>query len=202
MDSKQLRIENYEKRRSVLLSQGYEEHCGTISIIKANVMAMMIAGPIAILAFIIYFNTWESISFDGGIQDFLLFYLVILLSVPIHEGIHGLTWLLFCKEGRKSIHFGIMWKYLTPYCHCSEPLVFSSYIIGGLMPFFMLGIASFLISLMVKSPLLLAISMLNILAAGGDLTIAFMLFPHRKAKILDHPTECGFLAYTKEKIEK
>lgn len=45
----------------------------------------------------------------------------------------------------------------------------------------------------------LILSLFNIIAAGGDTSIALMLLKHKNAMIIDHPTECGFWAFRKNK---
>jgi hypothetical protein len=66
------------------------------------------------------------------------------------------------------------------------------------MPFIVLGLGIFLASIITNSIFLLALSMFNIIAAGGDITIALMLLKHKNALIIDHPTECGFWAFSEE----
>lgn len=200
MDMKQLRISNYEKQRRLFTEEGFTEYIGTISVVKANVMALATAGPFMTAALLIYILRWKRIGFSFKLSELILFYFLLLLSIPIHEGIHGLTWWFFCKDKRNSIHFGVIWKLLTPYCHCSEPLNFSKYLLGGLMPFLVLGIGGFIASLLLGNGRLLFLSLLNMLAAGGDLTVACMLIPYKRAIILDHPTDCGFVAF--EKVAK
>ena len=191
----QKRIDHFEKQRRHMIQQGYTEHIGTISIVKANVMALATAGPFAIAAAAVYLLYWKSGSVQMGLKEIALFFVCFLISIPLHEGIHGLTWGLFCKNGFKSIRFGFMKESLTPYCHCMEPLSWGRYLLGGLMPFCILGIGIFLVSLFTCSTLLLILSISSMLAAGGDTTIAWMLLPYRDAKIIDHPTECGFAAF-------
>jgi len=52
------------------------------------------------------------------------------------------------------------------------------------------------------SVLRLSLGLFNILAAGGDTTIACMLLRYLKydkcCYILDHPTDCGFVAFVKQ----
>lgn len=194
---KQKRIENYKAQREKMLAEGYREQVGVISIAKANVMAFVTAGPFALIAIVIYFlkNSGGKAFLAGN--DFLSLAILLLICIPIHELIHGIAWSLFCKEGWKSIGFGVMWEYLTPYCHCKEPLSFRGYICGGLAPFMVLGIGGLILALVNESPMLLYLSVFNILSAGGDTTIALMLFKHTRAKILDHPSECGFVAFEK-----
>lgn len=193
-------IDSYEKNRSMMIQQGYEEHICTISIIKANLMALVTAGPIAVICFIMYMNKWQGISFSfskNSIKLLIIYLAMIFACFAIHEIIHGITWGIFCKNKWKSIHLGVMWSELTPYCHCKEPLRFGGYILGGLMPLLILGIGFFLISYFTGNVGLMFLSLINILGAGGDTTIALMLLKYRKAYIVDHPTECGFVAFTK-----
>ncbi|MFZ2539004.1 MAG: DUF3267 domain-containing protein [Oscillospiraceae bacterium] len=198
---KEKRIENFNKMRAEKLAEGYQENICTISILKANLMALITAAPIALVCLFIYILKWNGIIFNGnGVEFFInwaLFMVLMIAFMAIHEVIHGITWGLFCKNKWKSIHLGVMWKQLTPYCTCKEPLKFGGYILGGLMPLFVLGIALFVVSLLTGNILLLLLSLFNIIGAGGDTTIALMLLKYKKACILDHPTECGFVAFTK-----
>ncbi|MCQ4638254.1 DUF3267 domain-containing protein [Anaerovorax odorimutans] len=199
MTDKELRIENYRRQRQAMLDAGYSEHVETISVIKANIWALVTAGPFVAAAAVLYLTKWGEILISIRIGGVILFLLLFLLSIPVHEGLHGLTWGICCRNHFRSIRFGIMKESGTPYCHCMEPLGFGSYIAGGLMPFLVLGIGLFLVSLYVHSSLVLLLSMMNILCAGGDTTIALLLLRYRDAEILDHPTECGFAAFRKEK---
>lgn len=194
----QKRIENYEVQRSNMLELGYTEHIGTISILKANLLAFVTAGPIAILAIIIYIVVWKEFNRYNGISETIYLLVAFLICIPIHEAIHGITWHLFCKNKWKSIQFGVMWKSLTPYCYCEEPLKFGSYLAGCLMPFVVLGIVLSALGIASHNNILVTIGALNILSAGGDTTISCMLFKYRKCVILDHPSECGFVAFRKE----
>ena len=201
MTDKEKQIENYRQQRQARLDRGYEAYEGIISIVKANVLALVTAGPFAALAAALYIMKWGGVSFSLGLKGVVLFVVFFLISIPIHEGIHGLVWGCFCKKRFKSIRFGIMKESGTPYCHCMEPLRFGGYILGCLAPFLILGIGLFLVSLFTQSSLLLLLSILNLLCAGGDTTIALMLLPHLNAEILDHPTDCVFVAFCKEKGE-
>jgi len=60
--------------------------------------------------------------------------IVIIIGVVLHELIHGIVFASFAKQGFKSIKFGIIWKMLTPYAHCKEPLRVRPYMLGVVMP--------------------------------------------------------------------
>jgi hypothetical protein len=195
--STERRVANYEKRRKELAEQGYTEHIGVISVLRANIMALVTAGPLALLVFVLYLLRWGEYSRQFTLADSLLFLLLMVVSIPVHELLHGFVWSLCCREGWKSIYLGVMWNKLTPFCNCMEPLNRRSYLFGALAPLVVLGILPACASLLVQSPLLLLLSVFNILAAGGDTTIALMLRKYKGALFLDHPTDCGFAAFRK-----
>lgn len=200
MDDKQ-RLERFQNIKEQLELDGYSAKACTISVFKANVMALVLAGPLAILCWIIFCMVRQPMKYEFGGIGTLFFFLAFLVSIFIHEALHGLTWGLFCKEGFKSIKLGMMWKVLTPYCACAEPLNFTQYLLGGLMPLFVLGFGTFFIALATGSMGCLMFSMISILAAGGDITIVCNLFKYKKALFVDHPTKCGFFAFVKEEKE-
>ncbi|MCC3869712.1 DUF3267 domain-containing protein [Terrisporobacter mayombei] len=191
------KIKRFEKIKEEMINNGYKENLGVITVVKANIYALLTAGPIALICFFIYINKWGSIVFEFTPATLMLFFISIIACIVIHELLHGLTWSLFCKEGFKSISFGIMWQSLTPYCHCKEPLNFKAYITGGLMPLLILGILLFIISFFMENSSLMILSLINILCAGGDTTIALLLCKYKDALFIDHPTDCGFVAFTK-----
>lgn len=197
------RIENHKKVCAELEAQGYKRREETISIVKANVLAFATAGPIA-LVFIALFVIFGNFSFDSGdffnsSVLFLIFALATFISIPVHEGIHGLGWVVSCKNKFKSIEFGFIAEKLTPYCHCREALPVGRYYLGLLAPLVILGIIPSVISIFTGNLLLLAIGVINILSAGGDTTIGCLIFKYigKNTLLADHPSECGCVAFEK-----
>lgn len=177
--------------------KGYKSITKTLTILKANLLAFVTAGPIAVLCYFIYVSRWREGSF--GISDLTLFIIGILVLIVVHELVHGITWAAWCKNRWKSIRFGILVELLTPYCHCMEPLTIKQYIIGALMPLLVVGLVPFTISFIIGNHLLMALSLLMILGAGGDVTMVLLLLKERKdALVLDHPTLCGCVVFKKQ----
>lgn len=195
-------IDNYRIQKQNYLEKGYEEHQEIISVVKANVMAFVTAGPFAVLGIVIWLLVKHGGEGSFSLGSMACFFFLMFLSIFVHELLHGVVWSFWTKKGWKSIYFGIMWEYLTPYCHCREPLKPRQYLAGGLAPFVVLGIGLYAAALMSESYMLLALSLVNILSAGGDTTIACMEWKYLKENdtccILDHPTECGFIAFVKK----
>ncbi len=190
------RTDIFDKTKMDYKRQGYQTAERVISVTKANLMALVTAGPIAIVFLVVYSVVFPYKKMEYTLANSIMLFIFILSSIFIHELLHGIGWRIGCKN-KKSISFGVMWKQLTPYCACSEPLNFSKYMFGVLLPLLVLGVGLFLVSLAIQSKLLLFVSVLNVFAAGGDTTISLMLFKYRKSIIVDHPTKCGFVAFYK-----
>ena len=102
-----------------------------------------------------------------------------------------------------------MWSSLTPYCLRAKSHWEFGHIFGeGSCPFLILGVGVSFFALMWGNILCLWLGLLNLLAAGGDTTILYELLKCHKENggdllIVDHPNQCGFVAFRKnyEKIE-
>lgn len=163
---------------------------------EANIKAMIFVFPVLVIFALPYVLIWEghilssirNIVFD----NLLITLVVIVLGAIVHELIHGLFWSFFQKNGFKSIKFGIVWKYLTPYCHCSEPLLLRHYRLGALMPGIIMGVIPSLISLLTGNAELFIFGCFFTLAAGGDLLMILLLRKEsKKALVQDHPDKIG-----------
>lgn len=196
--TKEERISRFECIKIALEEEGYKAHEKTISVLKANIMAFVYAGPLAYFLMIVFRMVYKSRNNEDGLSGLFLLLGLLLVSVYVHELLHGVGWSKFCKNGWKSIHIGIMWKLLTPYCYCAEALSFRQYVFGGMLPFMVLGIGGTIIAFITGSNLIMNLAAINIFAAGGDITIMFSLLKHKKNKIIDHPTECGFWAFSND----
>ena len=190
----------------------------TVSIVWANIFSLFVLAATAIPTAAIWYAVWGETSIvpspDHRLADaeltawvwhevmkFGIFAVAVIGGVFVHEFVHGLTWACYTKNGWKSISFGFMWKMLTPYCHCSEPLKVRPYIIGALMPLVVVGIIPLIIGLCIGSFFTTFFGVFYVCGAAGDILIAWKL-RHEPAEntVLDHPTECGCIIYEEEGI--
>ena len=113
--------------------QGYRKTDLTIGVVKANLLALIVMLPFAALSGAVVLSRVSFLSMAESMSpfDFLLYLLVMLLLTAVHEGIHGLTWGLFAESHWRAIRFGVIWKALTPYCTCAQPMKRGQYILGG-----------------------------------------------------------------------
>lgn len=179
-------FENYIKEKKI------------IDIYKASKLALALFVVFLLLIGLPFYLIWKPvISFSW--QDTFLFSLLFLFGVILHELIHGLCFGIFAKNGFRRIRFGILWEYLTPYCHCNEPLRLSHYVIGALMPGIVLGFAPSVLSLIVGNIMLLILGVVFISAAAGDFYVVWILRKESmKSFVLDHPSEPGCFIYRKK----
>ena len=128
-----------------------------------------------------------------GALSILVFFIGMVIGVVVHELIHGITWAIFAKRGWRSISFGVMWKMLTPYCHCDEPMHIPGYMMGAMMPCVILGIIPSIVAMFIGNLPLLVWGIIFIAAAAGDIWMTWLLTKENpKSMVLDHPSEAGF----------
>lgn len=185
------RIENFERIKKNYQALGYTYQKVKINIVTANIVACVIMIATAVIGVVsmgkvidLYFPLW--------------FFLLILLSVVVHELLHGIAWSIFCTKKWKSIQFGIMWKMITPYCSCLEPLSWIPYLIGGLTPCLILGIIPYIFAIIWGNTFVLWFAVFNIAAASGDLMVAYHICKDRPSLMMDLPEECGYISIYQE----
>lgn len=189
----------------------FEKEQLTINLTQGNLIGLFIILPIGLIFGLPFYLLWkdrlnisaiktltEEFMLDFTGSGFLLLILFIL-GIIAHELIHGITWSRFASKGFKSIKFGVLWKMLTPYCHCKEPLKVKYYIIGALMPAIILGIIPSLISIITGNTLLLLAGIFFTVVAVGDFMIVQLLYKEdMNDYVQDHPSEAGCFIYRKK----
>ncbi|MEJ8757337.1 DUF3267 domain-containing protein [Pontibacter sp. H259] len=182
----------------------------TVSAGKANVLALFFMVPVILIFIPAYVLLWPAQFEFASLKSYLqehkstfLFYpfLAFLIMIPgavVHELLHGVTWAAFCKNGLRSIKYGVHWKMLTPYCHCKEVLPLRPYILGGMMPGIVMGILPSIAGLILGNIPVFLFGLLFTIAAGGDMLVLWMLRHTRKEDLVqDHPELIGCIVYRK-----
>ncbi len=201
--AEQKRKADFERLCEQMAQSGYQKRDLTVSVLYANAMSAPVMLPFAMAAFVAYrvFRPAGSGSFSVSISipRVVVFWAAILLLLVLHELIHGAVWGLFAKEHGRSISFGFIWRLLTPYCTCAEPLAKWQYIAGGAMPTLVLGIGLTTLAAALGDLWLLMLAEIMIFGGGGDFLIILKLLryrhPGKEALFYDHPYECGVVAF-------
>ena len=201
--AEQRRLTAYEVISEELAEKGYRRTELTVGIVKANIYAILLGIPVAIIGTVLFFavNWGKEIRLMSGVQT-LLFVIALFALIVVHELIHGITWAAFTQNHFKDIEFGIMKEYLTPYCTCKSPLSKGKYIIGALMPLIILGIIPMAAGIAAGSMFLLLLGIIMTISAGGDILIVQTILKYKSRSedvlYLDHPTQAGGVIFDKE----
>ena len=200
--AEQRRLENFEKIAQELEAQGYVKKNLTTTALLANTLGLVYGAILAILFGVPYviggFNkTGAAETPVWGILTMVLF----IISIVIHELIHGITWSIGMKGGFHNVEFGFIVQYFTPYCTCKAPMKKGRYVLGSLMPCIILGIIPCILAYVFGNAYLLGFGAMMILCAGGDLLVTQMILTNKaKGKeqlYFDHPTEIGLALFEK-----
>ncbi len=147
----------------------------TMRMRTVTLISILLLIPLTAIILYPFILIWDYETFKSGKEIFNDYFLYILIGgIIIHELLHGLTWGYFATNGLKSIKFGVKWKFLTPYCHCKEPLKVKHYKIGGAMPLIIMGIIPSIIGLIIGHGGVLAFGIFFTWAAVGDIIALFM----------------------------
>lgn len=185
---------------NVIKSENKETKELTMGMGTVNLIAVVMIIPITSMTLLPFSLIWDYETFKTGKEIFMDYFLLYFLGgIIIHELLHGLTWGHFASKGLKSIKFGVKWKFLTPYCHCKEPLKVKHYKLGGAMPLIIMGLIPSIIGLIIGHGGVLTFGIFFTWAAGGDIIALFMLRKlDNNIYVSDHPEKMGFI----QEIEK
>jgi len=191
----------FETMSEGLKAEGYAMHSLTMSALFGNLIALLIMLPIIVLLFAGYIAYNDSYELDFGMWETFIFFIVVIILTVMHECIHGITWSIFAKNHWKSIAFGFIVQYLTPYCNCKDPLKKHEIILGALMPTIVLGIIPAVVFLVLDNALLFLVSIVMIVGGGGDMACVIKVLGYKskyKDKLyIDHPYELGIVVFEK-----
>ena len=169
---------------------------------RANLYSLVFLIPALIVFYLPFLLIWhETVSLESYREivsdNGFLFFGLLLSGIFLHELIHGLTWAIFSKKGFKSIQYGIIWKAITPFCHCKEALKINHYRLGTIMPGIVLGFFPALAGIITGNAMILILGIVFTVAAGGDfLFIWFLRKEPADCFIEDHPDKIGCFVYS------
>ena len=202
-ESEKQRLEVFEDTCYDLERQGYRKTELTISLVKANIFAFVLAVPVIIIGMGLFF--WIhgfSANIEMTFRELVIWVVGLVVVVVLHEFIHGFVWGLYAEHYFKDIDFGFISRYMTPYCACSAPLNKKQYILGAIMPLIVLGILPTVASMINGSYLMLMTGLFMTIAAAGDIMIVYEILKYKTdAKdvlYLDHPTMGGGVIFERQ----
>lgn len=117
---------------------------------------------------------------------------ILAAGVILHEGVHGITWMLTARLKPADMKYGVLWKALTPYAHPKVPIPARAYRLGAAMPGILLGLIPALAGLATGSGFVSGWGAVFLAAAAGDLLILLKIRSvPADALVRDHPSRFG-----------
>lgn len=147
------------------------------------------------LFFIIYLlNLWKFID--------IYFLVLYFLWMFLHELLHGIGFSLNKDINHKNIVYGAALEKGILYCMCKEKISKNSIMISLVFPFFIIGIFTFFIGLIINNEILMLLSLFNIVGCIGDLVMFFNFLNLPDFSYVDLDDCTGFVLISDNNLNK
>lgn len=176
-----------------------ERRDASLPMAKVNLLAVPLAiGPLfAIPGLFLLFWGWPRMAQTAP----ALFRWEILLpalaaGIIGHELLHAATWVFSGTVPRNSVRFGIHWKTVTPYAHCTTPMPARVYRLAAAVPGAVLGLLPAATGLISGNAAWMFYGTFFTIAAAGDAIVLWVLRgTPATALVEDHPNRAGCYVY-------
>lgn len=196
MEKKKDKDKDYQLLCDQMEKQGYKREESVLSGTKVSVLGLISSGIVSILFIVLYIAIYKEQSYLEF--TYFSFIIQVVISLFIHEILHGLAWKIAGKLKWEDIAFGI--SHLIPYCHCHKCIDRNLYLVGIVTPIILLGGVPSIAAIILQNPFLLIFGTINILLAGGDIVLALKLvkIKEKTVKVFDHPYKAGFVLFDRK----
>lgn len=150
-----------------------------------NVVSLLLFFLMIVLTFFLYqkriLTNWD---YPVG----LLFILMIPYLV-LHEVLHSIAYVLLGAD-YKNITYGAHLEKGVLCCLCKQNITKTNILISLLTPFFFLGVVTYFLGVVLDSPILIALSIVNISGCAGDIImfLDFLFLKKFQYSEFDNPT--------------
>lgn len=179
MRGKEFVPENYEK-----IDVGWKITALNGILLFLGLFAVSVA-IFAVPFFIIHAEITQAFRYDfvGTALDLPIVFAfpTIIGGLIVHEFIHGLFYSFYCKDGFKSIKFGLDKQSLSVYAACMEVIPTSKFLIGLTMPMIIVGIVPAVISIFIGSVPLLVFGLVFTGMSAGDMHIVSKIHKNNRS---------------------
>ena len=185
------------------ISEEYEQEKYVLNMIWFTIFSLIILVSFTLMFGIPFYNTWK-INNNENIFPIIIntnyriiFLIICILGLFIHELIHGFFWGLFVINKFKGIKIYFHKKYYTFVCECKNVLNKRQFIIGTIMPMIILGFIPLVLSFIFLNRQMFIFGILYTAAAGGDILIIFKILLDNKIKWIKSSDDGILILYKK-----
>lgn len=112
---------------------------------RIYLLAFAVIPPTITISVVLHYWIWKTPA-TGNVGTFN-FLVIFVLSLIVHELLHGFGFWYFGKASWKDIRFGIDWKGFVPYADCKACMSARAYRMTGALPGLVLGVVPTLFGL-------------------------------------------------------
>ena len=137
-----------------------------IDTVKGNILCILIT----IIAIIPAWNIMIKYIENINMKELGILIFAYLLWMFLHEILHGIGHII-CGVKPKDLSFGASLEKSVLFCLVRREVNKKGILFSLIFPFFFIGIVTYIIGVIINSPLLISLSILNIGGASMDLTM-------------------------------
>lgn len=169
----------------------------SVSMERANVVALLLMPVVALLLLGPFAAVYGVRAVGAGLAEVFslgVFIPAFLVAILVHEGLHGLGFLLVGGAPRAAIHFGLHRATLSPFAGCSVPLTVRAYRWSVALPALILALLPWSMGMIGGWGWAAVWGAFMMITAAGDLIVVYTiraLAP--SAMVVDHPSRVGCL---------
>ena len=159
---------------------------------KLNLFCIVLFIPIFVVIYYLGYGSYIDLT------TFILYFLWMFL----HEFLHGIGFSLSKGIDHKNIVYGANLEKGIFYCMCKERISKRGIMVSLLLPFFLIGVITLIIGFIFNIPILILLSLFNILGSVGDIVmfLSFIRLPFLSYVDIDDCT--GFVLISKKNLSK
>ena len=182
-DYDEFSIENYQEKENIIKG------------ISANIFSLLISIAIIVLLGFVYYKIWGYFIHQPIFRiDILLFIIIWIGFIFVHEMIHGIFWSKYTE-----VKINVVLKMIWRFCHCDNVIKIKNYIIGLIMPTIILGIIPALVGIIFGNIFIFTFGLLMIVTGTDDFYTVYLLRKENKEAFMkDICSKIGFIIYTKK----
>lgn len=174
------------------------------NMVFANLLSIIILILVCLFTMFLYilFDKNIVIALEESIfgSNLIIFIILMFIWFFIHEIIHGMFYIINGAD-KDNITFGAALEKGIFYCKCGEFVNKKNIMISVIAPFTIIGVFTYIIAFIFDVPMLLFLSILNIIGTSGDLMMfSFFLQRDKNLKFKELEDSTKFCIETKEDL--
>ena len=134
-----------------------------MNLVPANILGIVIFILLMVFTFLIGYTFVLS-------TNFFVFLAIVILYLMLHEFLHGVGYFLGGAK-RENIQYGVLLEKGLFFCMAYQEVSKKNILISLQMPFMVIGIITYVIGIILNIPLLVLLSILNLVGASMDIVM-------------------------------